>query len=423
MTLLLGFLNPFLYYLILFNAYDRLDAQQAQPINMIWPIVLAVLAIPILKQRMTLPSLLALLLSFTGVFFISTKGSFYALHTVDIIGVLLALASAFIWAVFWLLSVRDKRGEVAKLFLSFLIGFLLIALSIPFIEGFMIPSWEGLIGSIYVGVFEMGITFIFWLKALSLTRSTARISNFIFLSPFLSLVFIHFILEEPIYWSTFVGLILIVSGIFMQQLKTNSITNTSHLVVGITGGYAAGKSTVTRLFVEHDFLTIDVDEVGHQALELQKSQIIGTFGDAICNEYGRIDRKALGKRVFSDPQALQTLNRILHPVMYNLVAQQLKQIGSQLVVIDAALLFTIGLDRLCDHIIGVTVPLEVARERGVNRDHRSPEEIDGILQAQQNFSQLIQKNADTHIENVGSLDDLTNQVIPLIQTLKSNHGF
>lgn len=80
----------------------------------------------------------------------------------------------------------------------------------------------GLVGAAYVGVFEMGITFVLWISALKLSENTAKVGNLIFLSPFLSLVFIHFLVGEDILPSTFIGLVFIVMGLFIQQLKARS---------------------------------------------------------------------------------------------------------------------------------------------------------------------------------------------------------
>jgi drug/metabolite transporter (DMT)-like permease len=87
----------------------------------------------------------------------------------------------------------------------------------------VIPPINGLLSSIYVGLFEMGITFLVWLKALKLSKTTARVSNLIFLAPFISLIFIHRIVGEKILFSTIVGLILIVTGIITQQYKIRPI--------------------------------------------------------------------------------------------------------------------------------------------------------------------------------------------------------
>jgi len=103
----LGFLNPFIYYIILFKAYALLPAQEALPLNYTWPIMLVLLSIPLLKQRIGLRGLLSIVIGFAGVFIVSTRGDFSALSFSSPTGVLLALGSAVIWALFWILNIRD----------------------------------------------------------------------------------------------------------------------------------------------------------------------------------------------------------------------------------------------------------------------------------------------------------------------------
>jgi drug/metabolite transporter (DMT)-like permease len=88
-----------------------------------------------------------------------------------------------------------------------------------------LPDATGLLGAAYIGCFEMGISFFLWLQALRYTASTARISSLIFLSPFISLILIHFLVGEEILLSTFYGLVLIVAGLILQQFfrKTESV--------------------------------------------------------------------------------------------------------------------------------------------------------------------------------------------------------
>jgi len=106
---LLGALNPFGYYLILFKAYSLLPAQVAQPLNMVWPIMLALLSAPLLKQKITGRNIIAILISFVGVIFISSQGSLSGMANTNPTGALLAVGSSVIWALFWILSVIDKR--------------------------------------------------------------------------------------------------------------------------------------------------------------------------------------------------------------------------------------------------------------------------------------------------------------------------
>lgn len=214
---LLGFLNPFLYYIVLFKAYSLLSAQRAVALNYTWPIMIVVLSIPLLKQSIRFKGIVAIFISYIGALIISTEGNVLELEFTNVPGVLLALGSAVIWALFWINNVKDKRDEVIKLFLNFAFGFIFIVITGLVTSKIFIPDIRGFIGAIYVGVFEMGITFVLWLKALKLSRTTAQVSNLIYLAPFLSLFIINMIVGEKILFSTIMGLILIVAGIIIQQ--------------------------------------------------------------------------------------------------------------------------------------------------------------------------------------------------------------
>lgn len=225
---LLGFLNPFLYYILLFKAYSILPAQKAITLNYTWPIMLVLLSIPILKQKIKLTSIFAIVISFFGVILISTKGNFSSLQLSNIKGDLLPLGSAIIWALFWIFNIKDKRDIVPKMFLNFAFGFvfiLIISLFRNFENLFYIQNFNGIFGTIYVGIFEMGITFVIWLKALKLSKTTARVSNFIYFTPFLSLLIVSILIDETILFSTIIGLIFIVIGIIIQQYNNSKEIN------------------------------------------------------------------------------------------------------------------------------------------------------------------------------------------------------
>jgi drug/metabolite transporter (DMT)-like permease len=216
-SLILGFLNPFVYYVVLFKAYSLLPAQEAQPLNYTWSIVLVILSIPLLGQKIGAKSILAIFISYFGVLVISTRGNILGLKFSNPTGVLLALGSAFIWALFWIYNMKDQRDEVAKLFLNFAFGFIFVLVAMLLSSRMTTPRTEGLLGAVYVGLFEMGITFVLWLKALKLSRTTAQVGNLIYLSPFVSLVLIRVVVGETILPSTIVGLVFIVAGIIMQR--------------------------------------------------------------------------------------------------------------------------------------------------------------------------------------------------------------
>ncbi len=215
-SLLFGFLSPFLYYLILLKAYDLLPAQQAQPLNYTWAITLSLLSVPLLGHRLKITELAAVLVSYLGVLVISTQGDVLSLKFENPLGVVLALGSTVIWALYWIANTRDRRDPVLGLFLNFLCSLPLIGFYLLITEGFRPIDTAGLLGALYVGTFEMGIAFISWLLAMKLTASTAKIANLIFISPFLSLVLIHFFVGEQIMISSVVGLVFIVAGLIMQ---------------------------------------------------------------------------------------------------------------------------------------------------------------------------------------------------------------
>jgi drug/metabolite transporter (DMT)-like permease len=214
---LLGFLNPFLYYTVLLKAYSILKAQEAVTLNFIWPIMLVLLSIPILHQKIKLRSILAIIISFLGVFVIATEGDVLGFRFTNTVGVLLASGSSVVWALFWIYNVKDKHDEAVRLFVNFSFGTVFIFLSILLFSELKIPNRNGLIGAVYVGLCELGITFLVWLKALRLSKTTAHVTNLIYLVPFFALVVVAIVVGEKILLSTVIGLVLIVSGIILQR--------------------------------------------------------------------------------------------------------------------------------------------------------------------------------------------------------------
>ncbi|MGA1932121.1 DMT family transporter [Arcobacter sp. YIC-464] len=218
---LLGLINPFLYYVVLFKAYDLLPAQEAQAINYTWALMLAFLSVIFLKQKLTINDIVAGIICYFGVLIISTKGEPFSLNFSNLDGVFLALLSTVLWSMYWILNTKSKVDPIVGLFSNFLISLPIIIVYFVFTQPLQLPSLNGILAASYVGMFEMGITFLFWLKAMQNATSTSKIANLIFISPFLSLIFIYFIVGEKIYISTVIGLSTIVFGLVIQQLKTS----------------------------------------------------------------------------------------------------------------------------------------------------------------------------------------------------------
>ena len=212
-----GILNPLCYYLVLFEAYALLPAQVAQALNYTWAITLMLLSVPILGQRVSRVDLLATLLCYAGVVLICFGGQRISATALSGPGIALALGSTLVWALYWLYKTRDPLDPVVSLFASFALSLPLVAGACLVFSDVTAMGTAGILGAVYIGLFEMGITYVLWLLALQHTQATAKISTLIFLSPFLSLFIIHYLVGETIADSTVLGLFMIVLGLLLQR--------------------------------------------------------------------------------------------------------------------------------------------------------------------------------------------------------------
>ncbi|MEN8222871.1 MAG: DMT family transporter [Acidobacteriota bacterium] len=216
-SVFLGFLNPFLYYFLIFKAYSVLPAQIAQSLNQIWGVVIVLLSIPILKQKIGLISISGVLVSFFGVVILSTGGSFSFGDIREPLGISFALLSSIVWSLYWIFNTKSRRDPIISLTINFFAGFIFAVSYYALYENTGNFGLEAIGGSVYIGFFEMGITFFLWLKALRFSITTAKVSILIYLAPFLSLLFINYVLDEKILLSSFIGLLFIITGIIISR--------------------------------------------------------------------------------------------------------------------------------------------------------------------------------------------------------------
>ncbi len=216
---LIGLLNPTAYYWVLFVAYDLLPAQQAQSINYTWALMLALLSVPLLKQTLTKIDMIACLLGYVGVVIIASGGSLEGFQQSSVVGVSLALVSTVIWAFYWIVNAKQQDSPLVAMLLGFTVAMPVTWGLCIWQSGMPTLTLEAMAGALWVGLFEMGITFVLWLNAMRRAERVSPVANLIFLSPFLSLVFIQVFLGESIALATFVGLTLIVIGTIAQQLQ------------------------------------------------------------------------------------------------------------------------------------------------------------------------------------------------------------
>jgi len=215
----LGLLNPFLYYCILFAAYDRLLAQEALVLNYTWPIVLVVLSSFAARTFPGVKTVIAFGISFSGAVLVAAGDSIGSFRFDDPLGVSLAAGSSILWAFYWLINKQDKTSASVRMFLNFGFGSIYSLILLIVIGRLRIPSAGVMLGAGYIGLFEMGLTFLLWLSALRLVDTPVRISNLVFISPFLSLVWIHLVVGEPLFVTTMLGLVFIVTGIIVQKVS------------------------------------------------------------------------------------------------------------------------------------------------------------------------------------------------------------
>ncbi|AZS16482.1 dephospho-CoA kinase [Paenibacillus lutimineralis] len=186
--------------------------------------------------------------------------------------------------------------------------------------------------------------------------------------------------------------------------------------IGLTGGIATGKSTVSHMLVSLGAELIDADviargimEPGHPVL----AKVAEHFGEDILNPDGTLNRKQLGAVVFSDPEQRKVLNELTHPAIRNEMAARMKALEAadphRLVVCDIPLLYESGQEGLYEQIMVVYVPREVQLERLMERDNLTLEQASSRLAAQMDI-ELKKSKADVLIDNHYGLDETKHQI-------------
>lgn len=177
-------------------------------------------------------------------------------------------------------------------------------------------------------------------------------------------------------------------------------------VVGLAGPYCAGKNTLLPFFLERGYAVLDLDRIGHQALEDSLQEIVTAFGSQILNSEGAIDRRKLGPLVFKSRARLKRLEAIVHPAMKIRVVRELSAAPDVRYVLNAAILFTMDLDRFCDAVVWVDAPWPRRWARAMKRDRIGPFEALKRIYIQRHLgAQARARGADIIIvENRGDLE-------------------
>ncbi len=194
--------------------------------------------------------------------------------------------------------------------------------------------------------------------------------------------------------------------------------------VGLTGGIASGKSTVSQMLKEAGAVIIDADEIAHDLLKKEGAAyhpVIRAFGTKIFDEAGEIDRQKLGAIVFRAPEKLMTLNKIVHPLVFEVAEQKRQEIASRdphaVIVFDAPLLIETRAYKEMDVVLLVYVDKRTQIKRFCQRDNISEEEAQRRLDTQMPLDDKV-PFANEVIDNDNPLEDVRKEVMRIYQTLQ-----
>lgn len=202
--------------------------------------------------------------------------------------------------------------------------------------------------------------------------------------------------------------------------KLISADNT--ILVGVTGGIASGKSTVSRQLAAAGLAVVDADQVARQVVEPGTSglqQVVNTFGSGVLLATGELDRHGLGRRIFNDDGKRRQLNQILQPIIREAIrdkVNQLRREGQRIIVLDIPLLFETGYAKDCDRILVVTIRPDIQLQRLMTRNGYSREEAQARIDAQFPLAAKAAR-ADYVINNSGDRQALSRAVKAFLMTL------
>ncbi len=182
-------------------------------------------------------------------------------------------------------------------------------------------------------------------------------------------------------------------------------------IIGLTGGISSGKSTVARILEEKGFYRIDADRITRDIYApggVGSAVIKKEFGEKYILKDDRVNKALLRELVFSDSKKLNKLNKLIHPLIKDSIVKELNKTDGN-VVIEAALLFEVKLDELCDILWLIVIDPIIQRERLKIRDNIDDEMIEKILNSQNRYTVAIDK-FDRIIYNNGNMDDLKASV-------------
>jgi len=228
----LGFLGNYMYYILLYGALTKTTASEGFILAYMWPIIVLILSFVILKEAVTKPKIIGISISFLGMIIIATKGNIFSFQLTNLLGDAMAICGAFVFALYSVLGKKVRYDRTFSVFIYFLTALILLIPTVAVFSDFTLPTSETWIWIVFNGCFVNGISYIFWFKALDHGK-TDVIANLLYLTPFVSLIFIQLFLDEKILMSSIIGLFVILFGVLchpLYALKNFSGKNSSLIV-------------------------------------------------------------------------------------------------------------------------------------------------------------------------------------------------
>lgn len=194
------------------------------------------------------------------------------------------------------------------------------------------------------------------------------------------------------------------------------------IVIGLTGGIGSGKSSVSHFYQSKNIPIICADKITHELLDTSqvKTELVKIFDESILN-HNKIDRKKLGQIVFSHPEKLTSLNKLMHPLVESEIKEKIsfykKKSQSDFIILDIPLLFETGMNSMCDYTLLIYVPKDIQIERIKSRDLLDDQEIMKRIDSQMSIENK-KKLADFIIDNSKSLTETKNQAENFLKSLR-----
>ncbi|MEG3659341.1 DMT family transporter [Arenibacter palladensis] len=214
----LGFLGTYLYYVLLYFGYANAPGMEVLIVQYSWPILVAVLSLLILREKLTTPKVISILLGFLGVFMVLTKGNFSQLKFENLTIDLIVFFGAFVFALFSVLSKKNEMNDISLLTIYFLTASVASFISMNIFSEFKTPGLNTITPIVINGFFVNGLSYIFWIKALKIGEASF-IAPFVFLTPVLSSIFLIVIFNEPFYTAYLIGMSCVILGGLLNARK------------------------------------------------------------------------------------------------------------------------------------------------------------------------------------------------------------